>query len=168
MGYLYDIPPFRFQSGDIPFSDWVSVITVSLAPLLAHIVAGVPEPTVLRLDEPRWHDRIGHYNPTSILWRYAAIADRRMRALKWDEGTLAATNSLFWTPKGWNGSEDMVTRALPYCTRLPRGSRLKLFSWETAKTIITTIQGSQAVATGISNFYGPNDLSGYKSGAACI
>ncbi|OTA92517.1 hypothetical protein M434DRAFT_387163 [Hypoxylon sp. CO27-5] len=159
MGFSYHIPPLRLERSDISFSDWISVITLSLAPLLAHIVAGVPEPTTLSCDEPKWHDRITHYNPTSILWRYAAITDRRIRACAWDRGTLAATNALFWTTEGWDGSEDMVTRALPFCVRLPRRARLKVLSWETVKTIITTIQGLQVTAAAISNFYGPNSLT---------
>ncbi|KAI0149815.1 hypothetical protein F4776DRAFT_180592 [Hypoxylon sp. NC0597] len=159
MGYLYNLPPFRLESSDISFSDWISIITLSLAPLLAHIVAGVSEPVALCGDEPKWYDHISHYNPTSILWRYAAITDRRIRACAWDKGTLAATNALFWTSKGWDGSEGMVTRALPFCVRLPRRARLKIFSWETIKTIITTMQGLQVIANGLSNFYGPNSLT---------
>ncbi|OTA64098.1 hypothetical protein K449DRAFT_368055 [Hypoxylon sp. EC38] len=159
MGFSYHIPPLRLERSDISFSDWISIITLSLAPLLAHIVAGVPEPTTLYCDEPKWHDRLTHYNPTSILWRHAAIADRRIRACAWDRGTLAATNALFWTTKGWDGSEDMVTHALPFCVRLPRRARLKILSWETIKTIITTIQGMQVIAAAISNIYESNSLT---------
>ncbi|KAJ1323460.1 hypothetical protein MN608_11615 [Microdochium nivale] len=85
---------------DIPFSEWVTLLTVALAPLVAHIAAGTPYPSVLSLrycQRPRWHDSICLYNPTSIFWRYAAIADRRIRARDWGVADMAASNALFWT-----------------------------------------------------------------------
>lgn len=159
MGLSYIIAPFRLEGGNITFSEWISIITLCLAPILAHIVGGAPEPTMLWHDEPKWHDRICHYNPTSILWRYVAITDRRIRARTWDEKALAATNALFWTERGWNGSEEMVSLASPYWVRLPQHARLRLLSWETVKTIIISLQGVQAVVMALSNFYGLNDLA---------
>ncbi|GAW16149.1 hypothetical protein ANO14919_055720 [Xylariales sp. No.14919] len=155
----YDIAPFRFESRDISLSDWISLLTLTLAPLLAHVVAGTPRPIILSRTEPKWHDMICHYNPTSIIWRYAAITDRRIRARVWDEGSLATTNALFWTSHGWDGTEEMAASALRSCTRLPRRTRLKLLSWETAKTVIITLQGIQVTTIGLSNLSGPNDLT---------
>ncbi|KAI0459535.1 hypothetical protein F5B21DRAFT_455176 [Xylaria acuta] len=159
MGLSWNIAPFRFQSGDMSLSEWISLLTLALAPVLAHVVAGTPRPILLSKTEPRWHDLVCHYNPTSILWRYAAIADRRIRARVWDERSLAATNALFWTAHGWDGAEDMVASASPCCTRLPRHTRSKLFSWETVKTLVVTLQGVQAVIIGLSNLSGPNSLT---------
>ncbi|KAI1378727.1 hypothetical protein F4677DRAFT_465848 [Hypoxylon crocopeplum] len=159
MTLSYDVPPFRVEGGNISFSEWVSLITLCLSPLLAHLVAGAPEPTILSQDRPKWHDYVCHYNPTSIIWRYATITDRRIRARVWDEGMLATSNAIFWTNRGWDGSEDMVTRALPYCVRLPQRTRLKLLSWETVKTLIVTLQAAQVLATALSNLRGPNDLT---------
>ncbi|KAI1074733.1 hypothetical protein F5B20DRAFT_562791 [Whalleya microplaca] len=140
-----NIFPIAYQSQNIPFTEWVSLLTLGLAPLVAHIAAGVPQPSYLYERLPKWHERLCLYNPTSILWRYAAITDRRIRAKAWDKKDMAATNALFWTSRGWDGSEDMVTSASPYCTLFPEHSRINLFSREMLKTIIVTLQGTQAV-----------------------
>ncbi|KAJ3540478.1 hypothetical protein NM208_g5048 [Fusarium decemcellulare] len=139
------ILPIQYQSGDIAFSEWITLLTLCLTPLVAHILVGAPLPTYLDTSRPKWHDRVCHYNPTSILWRYAMIADRWFRAKEWDKADLAATNALFWTSKGWNGDEDMIDRARPHCVRLPDGVRTSLFSGETVGTVIITCQGAQAV-----------------------
>lgn len=134
--------PLTYQSQDISFSDWISILTLGLAPLIAHIVAGVPRISYLSSNRPRWHDSICHYNPTSIIWRYGMVTDRRIRARSWNQADAAATNALFWTSRGWDGSEAMIGASLPYCTHLP--ARVALFSREMAKTIIVTLQGLQA------------------------
>ncbi|KXJ86029.1 hypothetical protein Micbo1qcDRAFT_219873 [Microdochium bolleyi] len=154
------IYPFNAQSQqeqNIPFSEWITLFTVSLAPLIAHIAAGTPHPSILSsqyCQRPSWHDSICLYNPTSILWRYAAIADRRIRARDWGVADLAASNALFWTgtPRnttttigGWNGTEAMITASIPYCTALPLHAHAELLSWETVKTAIITLQGVQAL-----------------------
>lgn len=142
---VFVVHPFEYHSGDIPFPEWISIFTVSLAPLVAHIASGVPHTSYLACKpRPRWHDHVGLYNPTSILWRYAAIADRRMRAREWSEVDMAASNALFWTTRGWDGSEEMVALSVPYCTRLPDHSRVAIASWETAKTVLITLQAAQA------------------------
>ncbi|KAJ4297695.1 hypothetical protein N0V90_005590 [Kalmusia sp. IMI 367209] len=33
-----------YQSNDIDFGDWITLLTLGLAPIIAHLVAGVPEP----------------------------------------------------------------------------------------------------------------------------
>jgi hypothetical protein len=123
----------------------MSLLTLCLAPLIAHILIGAPSPTYLTLDRPAWHERICHYNPTSILWRYAIIADRRIRATDWDRIDLAATNALFWTEKGWNGSEEIIEHSRPRCIQMPDKSRVSLLSRDALKSVIITFQGLQAL-----------------------
>ncbi|KAI1385461.1 uncharacterized protein F4822DRAFT_345042 [Hypoxylon trugodes] len=135
--------PLAYQSRGIGFEEWISLLTLCLAPLIAHVASGAPCPSYISKDRPRWHDQICHFNPTSILFRYAAISDRRIRALKWDNYTMAATNALFWTGKGWDGSEEMLSRGFAHCAHMPEHSRVKLLSWEMAKTVIITLQGAQ-------------------------
>lgn len=141
----FEVLPLLLQSQDIDFADWISLITLGLAPLIAHLAAGAPQPSYLTSNRPRWHDCICHYIPTSIVWRYAAITDRRIRSRGWDVASIAAANALFWTPQGWNGSEEMVERSLEYCTYLPETTRAEILSWDLAKTLITTLQGLQAL-----------------------
>lgn len=137
--------PFTYQSRDISFSDWVSLITLCLAPLVAHVAAGAPQPSYLtRGRAPRWHDLICHYNPTSILWRYFAVTDRRLRARDWDVADIAAANALFWTDAGWDGSEAAAERSLAFCSRLPARARTELASWEMVKTVVVGLQAAQA------------------------
>jgi hypothetical protein len=94
---------------------------------------------------PKWYDRLCHYNPTSIIWRYAAITDRRLRATNWNAHDLAASNAIFWTAKGWDGEEAMVHTAAPYCLRYPETTHVELISLTMLKTIITTLQGVSAL-----------------------
>ncbi|KAL1862991.1 hypothetical protein Daus18300_008146 [Diaporthe australafricana] len=141
----FKVLPLLLQSEGIDFADWVSLITLGLAPLIAHLAAGAPQPSYLTSTHPRWHDRICHYIPTSIVWRYAAITDRRIRSSGWDIPSIAAANALFWTPRGWNGSEEMAACSMDYCTYLPETARVEVLSWDFAKTLIVTVQGIQAI-----------------------
>lgn len=142
---VFTVLPPLLQSQSTDFTDWVSLITLCLAPLIAHLAAGAPQPSYLTSVSPRWHDRLCHYIPTSIMWRYAAITDRRIRSFGWDIQTIAAANALFWTPRGWDGSEQMAACSLEYCTYLPETARVEMLSWDMAKTLITTLQGVQAI-----------------------
>lgn len=135
------ILPATYQSHNIAFPDWVSIFTLALAPLIAHIAAGVPQPSYLIARRPRWHDHMCLYNPTSIIWRYGMITDRRIRARSWDRVSIAASNALFWTSRGWDGSEAMVDACSPYCTHLPEHAHISLVSREMIKTVIVTLQG---------------------------
>lgn len=144
----YFIEPLRFNSQCISFQEWVSLFTLCLAPLFAHILAGTPKNiSYLTKHRPRWYQHMCHYNPTSILWRYAAITDRRIRALEWSNIDMAASNAVFWTDQGWCGSEYMVQLSAPFCTELPPRNRTELVSITTLKTIITTAQGISATYT---------------------
>ncbi|KAH8898448.1 hypothetical protein GQ53DRAFT_417689 [Thozetella sp. PMI_491] len=137
--------PITYQSDGIPLSDWIAILTLCLAPVVAHIAAGTPHASYLTGRRPKWHERVCHYNPTSILWRYAAIADRRIRARAWGPVEMAATNALFWTSKGWNGSEEMVDASVALAAHLPGNGRIAIFSLEMVKTAIVTAQGIQAI-----------------------
>ncbi|KAK0638557.1 hypothetical protein B0T16DRAFT_462327 [Cercophora newfieldiana] len=169
MAYSINVSPLTYQSGGVTVSQWLSLITLCLAPLIAHIVAGAPEPTYLCRRRPKWHERMCIYSPISILWRYAAITDRRIRALDWSPSDMAAANAIFWTSSGWNGSEEMAARSVYFCARLPDKARMTLFSSDSIKTLIITLQGVQAVFVSDSSIYGQDakaSMAYYLSGAS--
>lgn len=145
--YTAKVLDFSYQSQGILFADWISLLTLCLAPLIAHIVSGAPRPVYLSQIRPRWHDRICIHNPTTILWRYFAIADRRIRAKAWGPADMAASNAYFWTTRGWDGSEEMVDRSRAHCVKLPDHARTELVSETSAKSVIVTFQGVQALYT---------------------
>ncbi|KAH8659803.1 hypothetical protein BX600DRAFT_513474 [Xylariales sp. PMI_506] len=157
--YPIQILPIAYQSKGISFPDWASLYTLCLAPLLAHIIAGTPSPSYLCDKRPKWYNRVVHYNPTSILWRYAIITDRRIRARSWTRIEMAATNALFWTERGWDRSEDMVDVSLPHCIRLPSHPRAAIVSVEMLKTLIVTIQGIQAILLLVQTLWSGYDIS---------
>src|SRR2546430_12965099 len=136
---------FTPQSSDIMLDDWIALLTLCLAPIVMHIVAGAPSTVHLHHQPPAWHDIICHYNPTSILWRYFTILDRRIRAKTWDSADMAASNASFWTEHGWDGSETMTEKSRKSWTRLPSHARVNFFSVSAAKTIIVSLQGVQAI-----------------------
>src|SRR6266699_343086 len=127
--------PFTYQSAGISFAEWISLLTLCLAPLFAHVAAGAPPPSFLTplRHYPKWHDRIIHFNPTSILWRYYAITDRRSRSRAWTPYQMAVANALFWTPTGWDGSETMVENGRKFCTQAPESRHVTLASWAAVK-----------------------------------
>ncbi|KAB8228079.1 uncharacterized protein BDW43DRAFT_323347 [Aspergillus alliaceus] len=129
----------------LKLEDWVSILTLCFSPLIAHILAGVP--TVVRRcpHPPNWLDTLCLYNPTTILWRYLAIAERRARYRHhWNAASMAASNALFWTSQGFDGSEEMMQQSQAFCTRIPHYHRTDLLSTDSVKTLITTLQGIQA------------------------
>ncbi|KAH7370230.1 hypothetical protein BKA65DRAFT_561809 [Rhexocercosporidium sp. MPI-PUGE-AT-0058] len=136
-----------YQSKDISFSDWVSLFTLCLTPLIVHIIVGTPE--VVCLSSTRkylnWHRRFCHYNPTTILWRYFAIVDRRVREKEWSTADLAASNALFWTTRGWDGSEELIQSSRIYCLKFPDKPRATIFSKNFVKTVVVTTQGVQPI-----------------------
>jgi hypothetical protein len=144
-------PEFRYafnyadKTSTLRLEDWLSLLTLCFAPLLGHIVSGVP--TVIRRSRtpPSWLDTTCLYNPATILWRYLAIVDRRARRATWSATDMAASNAYFWTDRGWGGSEDMMQRSRAFCTRVPPRNRAELFSTDSLKTLITTLQGIQAL-----------------------
>jgi hypothetical protein len=136
---------FSYQSSGFDFGDWVSLFTLSLAPLVTHILTGVPDIIQLYSKTPHWSDRLVHFNPTSILWRYFAILDRRVRSKSWSTADMAASNTLFWTGNGWDGSEEMMVRSQAFCIRLPNHARIDLLSGSTLQTVLVALQGLQAL-----------------------
>ena len=138
-----------FKSHDISetpsFSSFISLWTLSLAPLIAHIVSGVPQRVHLTHGKLSLLERLVHWNPTSILWRYFAILDRRVRARSWDKAMLATSNALFWTEGGWNGGEEMLSRTAPYLTRVPKKTHLEFSSASFLQTLVVALQGIQAL-----------------------
>ena len=153
--YTLIIDPISFNSGSISFTDWITLLTLCLAPLLAHIVAGAPEPTILNSTRPQWHDRALLYNPTTILWRYFATVDRRIRSHRglWTPQRAAASNAVFWTSDGWNGSKDMIISSRHYIVHLPERPRVKLLSKSALKSLIVTAQGAQAIWLVTADFF---------------
>ncbi|KAE8382446.1 hypothetical protein BDV26DRAFT_299378 [Aspergillus bertholletiae] len=134
------------KTATLRLDDWLSILTLCLSPLIAHILSGVP--TVIRRcpSPPMWLDTLCLYNPTTILWRYLAIVERRVRHRHhWDAADMAATNALFWTARGFDGSEDMMRESRTFCTRIPHHHRTEVLSIDSVKTVIITLQGIQAL-----------------------
>lgn len=136
---------FDFHHPALDLGTLLGLWTLCLAPLIAHVFAGVPSPIHLCAQRPSWIDRVVLWNPTSIIWRYFTIFDRRVRAKNWNREILASSNALFWTSKGWVGSEDMIQESRAYCTRLPSSSHAELLSKSFVNTVIVTLQGVQAL-----------------------
>ena len=137
---------YTYQAKDITFEEWINELTLCLAPLIAHIIAGVPNPVYRQEHKPSWHERIIHYNPTSILWRYFALTDRRFRAKFWNAEDMAASNALFWTANNkWDGSEKIMIQSRKFIECQPKRTHVDFFSMSAVKTIIITMQGVQAI-----------------------
>src|SRR5947207_1510421 len=88
---------FTYQSQHTQFQTWFEYITLCFAALVAHLVGGVGSPIVIPsfAEPPSWSACLPHYNPTSIVWRWYAIAGRRLRACNWDAADMAACNAVF-------------------------------------------------------------------------
>ncbi|CAI6334251.1 unnamed protein product [Periconia digitata] len=152
--FQYTILPIQFNSQCITFPEWISLFTLCLAPLIAHIASGIPPVSYLSHTRPKWYDHLCHYNPTSIVWRYAVITDRRIRATQWSRDDLTASNAIFWTAKGWDGHEDMVVKAAQHKLRCPGLTHVQIMSVTMLKTIIVTTQGLSALYTLVASLAG--------------
>jgi hypothetical protein len=139
------VEPLRYLATCNTFPEWITLFTLCLAPLIAHIISGTPTISYMTHSRPRFIDAVCHYNPTSIIWRYAAIVDRRLRVIKWSPNDLAATNAIFWTANGWNGDEIMVISSMPYLVQFPQKTHVQIFSVTMLKTIIVSLQGVSAM-----------------------
>jgi hypothetical protein len=136
---------FNYQSSGLSLEEWMALLTLCIAPLAAHIIAGVPAPTYLHNSvRPSWHDHMCLYNPTSIIWRYFAITDRRLRARAWTAVDMAASNAIFWVGC-WDGSEEMIQKSRNFCTRPPNNHHIEPISGSSVITIVVTLQGVQAL-----------------------
>ncbi|KAH8747697.1 hypothetical protein BGZ57DRAFT_835812 [Hyaloscypha finlandica] len=149
------ICPFDYISTSVPAAQWLSLLTACLAPLVIHIAAGVPSPTIIggneSLEKPPWSERLPHFNPSSILWRYYAIADRRWRSKSWSREDLAATNALFWDGERWDGSEVIMARSRNFPSKLPNSTHVDFLSGSTLATITMTIQGAYSIFIVVTN-----------------
>jgi hypothetical protein len=139
---------FTHQSQHIRFQDWYQYLTLCFAPLVAHVIAGVASPTVIPPDskEPSLSALLPHFNPISIVWRWYAIADRRLRARSWDVTDMAASNAVFWDSQQarWDGSEETMLRSREWITRKPGPSYVPLVSISSLTTVVLTLQGVQS------------------------
>ncbi|KAH8659215.1 hypothetical protein BGZ60DRAFT_414823 [Tricladium varicosporioides] len=141
------IQPLAPRASDelISPGDWLSQITLCLAPLIVHIIIGVPSTVYLHRKQPRWYDEICFYNPTSIIWRYMVILERRVRAKNWKSIDMAASTVRFWTADGWDGSEDIMEKSRPFCTRIPHHARINFVSKTAFETLVIFLQCIQAM-----------------------
>jgi hypothetical protein len=163
----FRICPFNYFPPSVPAAQWLNLFTACLAPLVVHIAAGVPSPTIIggrgSLEKPAWSERLPHFNPVSILWRYYAIADRRLRSKSWSREDLAATNALFWDGEHWDGSEVIMARSRNFPSKLPNSTHVDFLSCSTLATITMTIQGAYSVfivvtfssMSNLADFFGP-------------
>jgi len=60
---------------------------------------------------------------------------------------MAASNAVFWTADGWDGSEDMISTSRANCIQQPTKTHVELVSGTSLKTLIVGLQGISAVAT---------------------
>lgn len=136
---------FRLQCGSTSLYQWVNLLTVCLAPLVTHVVFGFADPVLLSDQPPRWYDRLAQFSPITIIWRWLAIVNRRIRALDWDRADMAATNAIFWTGSRWDGSEEIMLDSRDWITKLPQDTHVNWMSGSTLATIAMTLQGLAAV-----------------------
>jgi len=121
------------------------MLTVCLAPLVTHICFGFAEPVILADRRPRVSDRLVQFNPITIVWRWYAIVNRRIRAKSWDRADMAATNAIFWDGHRWDGSEEMMLKSRAWVTKLPEHTRVNWISSSTLATAAMTLQGVDAL-----------------------
>ncbi|KAH7379480.1 hypothetical protein BKA66DRAFT_571307 [Pyrenochaeta sp. MPI-SDFR-AT-0127] len=134
------------QSSNITFSEWIWLLTLAIAPLLAHIFVGGPQVVVLNPKRPNWLEYACLYNPTTIIWRYYTIALRRANATKWASYEAAVANTAFWTGFAWDGSEAIAHEVRRQCTGVGRRPHVSLLSKSAAQTIVVALQGAQTLA----------------------
>lgn len=152
---LHYIVEFSYQSQRIGFSEWINFLTLCLTPLLTQILAGAPDPIITGKTHPHWTDRIGHYNPTSIVWRYLAISDRRVRTIKWGPDDMVAVNLVLWKESGWYNPIALQRLNGPdNCSNISSKPRVPLLSMSTFKTLLVALQGAQALYLSIGAQFG--------------
>jgi hypothetical protein len=119
------ICPIQYQSRTLSLYQWFNIFTLCLTPLAVHIAGGVPSPIILSGTKPHWTNRITLFNPISILWRYYAILDRRIRwSSSWNGTVLAASNAIFWREDHWDGSEEMIGESSHFLPHTPTATRV--------------------------------------------
>ena len=161
---------FTLQSQGLPLPNWFQQFTLCLAPLVAHVAGGVVSPTLLpnTTPPPSWSARLTHFNPISIIWRYYAMGDRRVRAKSWDRADMAACNAVFWVGerKRWDGSEEIMVKSRAWITKIPDIAHVDLLSGSSVTSLVITAQGIDATFLIIcSSIPGsPYRISGVLSG----
>jgi hypothetical protein len=58
---------------------------------------------------------------------------------------MAASNAIFWTARGWDGSQSVMSSSRVFLTRVPSRARIGFFSATSVKTLIIALQGVQAI-----------------------
>jgi hypothetical protein len=161
---------FTYQSRLNEPTDWFTMFTLCLAPLVTHIAFGLAKLVTLSEKNPPWTEKITQFSPISILWRYYAIAYRRLRATQWDAADMAACNAAFWDGKRWDGSEYMMIRSREYLTNRPDLSHVALISGSTLATIALILQGAQAsfITVGVAVTGTINSKIGFGDGLPCL
>ncbi|KAH0536838.1 hypothetical protein FGG08_006336 [Glutinoglossum americanum] len=150
LNLTFQVIPLSTQTHIAGVGAWLNLLTLSIAPLATHIVFGLAEPVVLAGRHPRWTDRLPHFNPISIAWRYFAIADRRIRAKCWDRADMAACNAVFWDGERWDGSEAAMIASRRFVAKLPTNTYVSIVSGSSVATLAMALQGVQAIAMIVS------------------
>lgn len=96
------------------------------------------------------------------------ITDRRIRCVSWDRNVFSATNALFWTSRGWDGSEAMVEVSSEQRLSLPESTWVPVFSSDMLKTLVITLQGCQATYTIASSLVGDDERSMSKMNSLAL
>ena len=152
---------FVYQSQRTLLTVWVEWFTLCLAPVIAHVAGGVVPSTLIgsRPQSPSWWASLPHFNPVSILWRYYAIADRRLRARRWDERDLAACNAVFFeSDRGrFDGSEDIMVSSRAWIAKIPESKHTPLLSASLLTTLVLAVQGIQATYLIVTNLLPDSD-----------
>jgi hypothetical protein len=136
---------FTYQSKSNDFPQFITMFTLCLAPLVAHVAFGLAKRVVLVDEGPQWIDKVTEFNPISIVWRYYAIVYRRLRVKQWDPADMAACNALFWDGKRYDGSEYMMIKSRDYITSLPESTHATFISGSSLATVALALQGIQAI-----------------------
>lgn len=135
----------HYQSAHIPFNEWLSQLTLCLAPFAAHILTGVPPQIILRNPPPPFYLRLSLFNPITIIYRYILITIRRVRAKTWTATDMAASNAAFWDGEKWDGSEILMVKSKEWSMKVGRRNRVGILSVSMIGTGIVGVQGVQAV-----------------------
>ncbi|KAH8784389.1 hypothetical protein BGZ57DRAFT_1014961 [Hyaloscypha finlandica] len=139
------ICPIHYQSWTLSPYQWFNIFTLCLTPLAVHVAGGVPSPIILSGKKPHWTNRLALFNPISILWRYYAILDRRIRwSSSWNGTVLAASNAIFWREDHWDGSEEMIGESSHFLPHTPTATRVNFLSVSSLTSVIVAVQGLSA------------------------
>ncbi|KAK4463258.1 hypothetical protein QBC42DRAFT_285733 [Cladorrhinum samala] len=120
-------------------------MTLCFAPLVTHFFIGLPIMVNQTTRRIPWRCVAPLLHPTTILWRYMTILDRRLRCRRWTPERFSATNAAFFTHKGWTSSEQKMEESLRDLVRWPPSTRASLLSVSVLGTLVVAIQGVQVL-----------------------